>query len=640
MIEAHIDPGQEAKGYTPTFDVYPEHLLGNPDLPIAKHRSEIEDSLTLNTVTIIESTTGSGKSTQVVQYIRELQMHGLPVAESILTQPRILPARALAERIAYEMVQAGIAEPKVGYYTQPESSDVPQDLQDIAVLTEGKAAMQLLHRDTYHPSKLRYLAIDEVHEFGKFTELLLAIAHNKTNPASADYDPNLRVVVMSATLDAERMKRYFNHASTGLVQVHVPTYPVERSDSADPLAKVALRLSTGNATVLAFHAGKGEINSTQEAITKIQATNTDTDDQVAVVPLHAQQNAIQQKLAFEQHPNGLIVLTTNVAETSVTVPDAVAAVDTGEVRVASVSYKHVPTGHATLNLQDASQASIDQRAGRVGRTQPGEYILVTQAGAGLPLPYKLRHKYPIPSIQRESLDDLLLFVKATGHQLDDFTFFHDTPGLAIEAAQRKLFVLSALDADGVITERGKRMDALPLNPEFACMVVYAEEQGYSDQVKQNVIDIAAIMQRGGIVSRSPKERRWMDLLARDAQDEITEKDSDYFAQLEAYVSLVSNHPADHWQDYDVNVHAVELITKRRESLAKAAGMHNLQPVGNVEPKNRAAVLACIHAGQLPQLWHRNGDKWHLLLGTEDFDLHQSSVVDNIGRLATGSLFST
>lgn len=625
---------------TPNLEAQQPYLLGNPNLPIANHRAEIEHSLLNDTVLVIEATTGSGKSTQVVQYIHELHQNNLLDVETvILTQPRILPARALCGRITDEMQQAGVANPKVGYYTQPEGSEVPQHMQDIAVLTEGKAAMQLLHRRDHNPDKLRYLVIDEVHEFGKFTELLLAIAHQKTDPNSLTYDPNLRAVVMSATLDAARMKRYFNHTKTGLVQVHVPTYPVERSESADDIAKTTLRLSQAGSTVLAFHAGKGEIKSTQSSIDKIQAAN-DKDTRVAVVPLHAQQNAEQQKLAFEKYDNGLVVLTTNVAETSVTVPDAVAVVDTGEVRTSATAYDLVPTGHNTLDLQDASQASINQRAGRVGRTAPGQYVLVTQTGPGMPLTFKARPKYPIPSIQRESLDDLVLFTKAINQNMSDFEFFHEPEQQAIQAAAQKLFMLGAIDSSGNITDRGRHMDTLPLNPEYACMVVYAQEQGYSDDVKQSVLDIVAIMQRNGIFKRSPKEQRWKQLLQQNEEGDVAEQDSDLFAQLEGYVELIDHIHPDDWEDYDVDVHAVELIAQRRQSLARAVGLSDQGPACVVDPKNRATVLACIHAGQLPQLWRRNGEQLQLLMGPNvDFDTHPSTVVGDMGRIVTGSLFS-
>lgn len=642
MTDMLLGFGQDGEmaNHTPEQDPQQQYILGNPNLPIANHRAEIERSANENVFTIIKATTGSGKSTQVAQYLYEMNLHGdLNIGQIILTQPRVLPTRTLSERITDEMRQSGITNPEVGYFTQPESSPSPQHLQKIAVATEGKVSKQLHYGTHKNLDGSLYLLIDEAHEMNVETELLLAQSKNKTDVNSPEYDENFRVFVMSATIDEHRLKKYFGHTSVGYIEVEVPTYKVSREISAESVAKVALRLVQDDATVLVFHSGKGEIETTHDRINEIQ-TAIPPDMRAKVVPLHAQQNAEQQALAFEQHSKGLIVLATNVAQTSLTIPAVVAVVDTGEERVASTSYEFVPWGHDELILKDISQADMDQRAGRSGRLREGTHVQVKQTGGGFPLDYKERIPYPVPSILRESLSSLELLVRDINSEISDFNFLHTPTQKAINAAKQKLHILGAIDDTGVITERGRRMETLPLNPEFACMFVYAEERGFNSEVKQNVLDIVAIMQRGGIVSRSPKKRAWMELLERNDNDEIKEQDSDYFAQLEVYVKLIDEIEAEFWEGYNVDAHAVELVAQRRESLAKAVGLSNIGPATVVEPKNRAAVLECIHAGQLTQLWRRNGDRWNLLLApTIDFDAHPSSVVGAVGRLATGSLFT-
>jgi hypothetical protein len=169
--------------------------------------------------------------------------------------------------------------------------------------------------------------------------------------------------------------------------------------------------------------------------------------------------------------------------------------------------------------------------------------------------------------------------------------------------------------------------------------VYAQERNYGEDVKKNLLDIAAIMQRGGILKRAPKEQRWRDLIKQDPDGSSAEKDSDFFVQLEAYVELMRHVPREEWDKYDIIEHSAELVEQGRESLARVLGVE-LHEATIVAPKHRQEVLASINAGQLNQLWRRNGERWGLLAGMGlDYELAQSSVVRNVGQLATGSLFS-
>jgi len=615
-----------------------EYILGNHDLPIAAYRQDFEASIQKNAITLAEGDTGSGKSTQIPQYIFELEHKGLlNVSQSILTQPRVVATMSLASRIFYEMQQAGIDNPMVGHYTQPYSSPIPQHEQAIPVLTVGKATAQLVHMQTPNDG-YTILQIDEVHEMDKDIEFALAIAKQKTDQNSKFYDENFKAVIMSATIDSTLIKDYFAHTTVGHIKVDVSPYPVNKEETTESVAKAALRLVQKEKTVLAFLAGKGEIETTKEKILGIQAFQ-DESDRAAVVTLHAQQNAEQQAEAFKHYENGVIVLATNVAETSLTLPNVVAVVDSGEMREAAVSYTYIPTGHDTLNVRYAALSNVKQRAGRAGRTEPGTSVRVSQTG-GMPKKLTELDAYATPSILRESLDDILLRVKATGKELTDYEFLHQPNMQAIEAAQQKLVLLGALSKDGLITKRGLRMEKLPLDPEFACMIAYAEEQGYSDQVKQNVLDIVAMMQRGGVFERSPKKQRWLQLLATNNQGEVAEQQSDFIAQLEAFSALINDIPQKHWQDFDANMYALEIITSRREKLAKDAGLNVLLPVSAVKNEDREAVLSCIYAGQLPQVWRRNGSIWQFAYNPKvEFDLHPTSIVSELGKIATGSLFS-
>jgi len=362
------------------------------------------------------------------------------------------------------------------------------------------------------------------------------------------------------------------------------------------------------------------------------------DSTIPVIPLHAQQTAEEQSKAFLPNPGGSIIGTTNVAETSLTVPDATTVVDSGQAYEDRVSYDYLADSSDGLYLTNASRANISQRAGRVGRTAPGEYILASPGGMAPLVPYERRQDYAIPSMQRSRLDGLILQLSATGFLVEDFKFFHAPPEKAVQSAKNRLIVLGALDSEGSITERGKQMDALPLDPELACMVVFAREKDYSVDVVRNVVDIVSIMQTGGILKRSPKERKWQSLLEKDKDDEVKEKESDFFAQLEAYVELIGKDDSK-WEQYDVHAHSVGQVDENRESLLKRLGL-DPTPVVRVDQKDRQQVLNCINAGQLNQVWRRDGEEWTLATdNSEHFLLADTSIVSRLGEFATGTLFT-
>ncbi|MFT4532508.1 MAG: HrpA-like RNA helicase, partial [Candidatus Saccharimonadales bacterium] len=298
----------------------------------------------------------------------------------------------------------------------------------------------------------------------------------------------------------------------------------------------------------------------------------------------------------------------------------------------------LPEGSDGLYLTEASQANLEQRAGRVGRTAPGEYVLASPSDRSPLIPYDRRPEFATPAMQRSRLDGLLLQLSATGFSVEDLKFFHKPPEQALQAAKSRLKILGALDIQGTITKRGKQMDALPLDPELACMVVFALEKGYNENVVRNVVDIVSIMQTGGILKRSHKEQKWRSLLEKDTDGEVKEKDSDLFAQLEAYVELTGTD-TNKWERYDVYEHSVGQVDENRESLLKRLRLDAI-PVTRVGQEDRQAVRHCINAGQLNQIWQRRGKEWTLATDySEHYSLAESSTVSRLGELVTGALFS-
>lgn len=613
-------------------NIVQERMLGNPDLPIAAHRAEFEHALENNSVVILMARTGSGKTTQGPQYAHEMGLFD----EIIVTQPRIVAARTVSERIASEIRSAGDSQTSVGYYTSKEGSAKPLSSQDIGLLTDGKAALKLLYEGKSDSKRL--LAIDEVHERNQFIDTLLAIAAERTNPESEQYDPNLKVLIMSATMDTRRLQRYFAHAAPPVINVETPTYPIEQLDTRRSLASMALSLTAqSNKTTLTFLPGTREIYKTSKIIENKQEN---ARFKRPVFPLHGQQGPVEQRKAFKDHPGGSVILATNAAQTSITIPNVKSVVDSGKVRVSRVRYDLVPTGSEGLYLQDAPQSDLLQRMGRAGRTEPGYYVLASASGDKPPTPFEDRPKYAVPSIQSDRVDDLLLNLKATGYELTDFKFLDKPPKEAVDAATKRLYRLGAIDKQGNVTQRGIEMNRLPLDMEYAAMIIFGQEKKYSQRIQNNLLDIAAIMQVGGIFKKSPQAQEWRELLESTPSGETKENDSDFIAQLEAYVKIVKGHINGSIAGYDINKHALSLVEKTRKGLSRKLGVELHKPE-LVAPSDRLRVLTSINAGQINQIWRKKNKKWSLLLdeSPSSFEISDSSVVGRIGELVTGNLFT-
>lgn len=615
------------------------YRLGNPELPVAEHRAEIEDAIRHNPVTILVAPTGSGKTTQVPQYAREITQDGQPLfGQIVITQPRIVAARTVSERVNDEITDAGQTY-SVGYYTSRERTEAPQHTRDIPFLTDGKAAVQLLH-STVDPesSTKRLLIIDEVHEWNISIEQLIAIVTERTDPKSTQYDPNLSVVIMSATIDSEGLRQHFAHVQPPVINVEVPTYEVTERTSHRSVANEALDLAANTkGKVLAFLPGKREIKNVANTIAKKQEGSA---NEVVVVPLHGQQNAAAQRRAFRTYSQGAVVATTNAAETSLTVPDATAVVDSGEVRVSQIRYDLLPTGTEGLYKQPASQANLFQRRGRVGRTAPGVYVLASPDGRQPAVSFADRPEYATPDIEKSRLDELVLRTLASGNRVENFRFFHQPPKEALDAAHARLYALGAMDQEGDITPRGAAMSKLPLNVESASMIVYAQERAYPTEVMQHLVDIAAIMQTGGILKRDVKMPRWIELAATDKNGDLLERRSDMLAQLEIYSKLITEINEPEWGDYDIVEYAARTVSDIRQSLADKLGM----PIWVPEPvasEHVQVVSTCINLGQINQLWQKRGDHWFPVTSDTNngYELSSSSVVRGLGNLVTGSLFT-
>jgi ATP-dependent helicase HrpA len=445
---------QEAQRLVARRAAPPLRFKHDPELPITARRTEILAALDRERVVIVAGETGSGKSTQLPQYALEL---GRGIEGMIAhTQPRRLAARALASRIADELGQT-VGE-TVGFRVR--FADKVGDATRLALLTDGLLLAEL----NADPLLRRYdtVIVDEAHERTLNVDLLLGVLRRLLSRRS-----DLKVIVTSATLDVARMARFF--ADAPVITVSGRSHPIEvryRPSDAGPeeadLPTAVLQAyreietepgDVGAGDVLVFLPGEREISDVGELLER------EVGD-AEVVPLYSRLAWEQQAKIFSRAARRRIVLATNIAETSITVPGIRAVIDSGLARVSRYS---VRSRLQRLPIEAVSRASAEQRKGRCGRLGSGLCLRLyaEEDFAG-------RAEFTEPEILRTNLAALLLRLAADGlGAAEDFPFIDPPEARARGDGYRLLQELGALDEARHITRRGRAMARLPLDPRLA-----------------------------------------------------------------------------------------------------------------------------------------------------------------------------
>ncbi|HEX2301589.1 MAG TPA: ATP-dependent RNA helicase HrpA, partial [Pseudonocardiaceae bacterium] len=493
-------------------------------LPVTARKDEIAAAISEHQVVIIAGETGSGKTTQLPKICLEL---GRGVQGVIgHTQPRRLAARTVAERIAEELDEPVGAT--VGWkvrFTDRSSEDTLVKLMtDGILLAEIQSDRLLLQYDT--------LIIDEAHERSLNIDFILGYL-KQLLPRR----PDLKVIITSATIDPERFSRHFDGAP--VLEVSGRTYPVELryrpygvgcvddtpggSDDRDDRDQtqaicdaLAELYAEGPGDVLVFLSGEREIRDIQDALQAMDLPDTE------ILPLYARLSAAQQHRVFEPtRTHGAvrrrIVLATNIAETSLTVPGIRYVIDPGTVRISRYSHR---LKVQRLPIEAISQASAAQRAGRCGRTADGVCIrLYSQED------FESRPEFTDPEILRTHLASVILQMSALGlGEVATFGFLDPPDCRQVSDGLAVLRELGALDEQSIrLTAVGRTMAQLPLDPRLARMVVEAERNG----CLREVLVIAAALS-----IQDPRERPAEAQQAADAQHaRFTDKNSDFLGYL-------------------------------------------------------------------------------------------------------------
>lgn len=430
-------------------------------LPVMDFENIIIETVANNPVTVIEAETGAGKSTQIPQM---LYMAGL--GNVTITQPRVMAAISLANRVAEE--SGGEVGTDIGYKTRFYKTEVPTP---ITYVTDG----YLLSSYSSGNSK-EIVIIDEAHEFNIFEETLLGLYKKELRT-----NPNLKLVVMSATIDSRKISQFFNDAP--IISVPGKLYPVEQLwEPSMRIEDCIFKYFTTGTNMLIFLPGKEEISKTYAELETRFSWEFGLNAP-KLFQLHGEMTYEEQKRVFSYCDNGKIILATNVAQTSITVPDIDFVIDTGTCKE-MVSHD----GVSKLTVVNISQADCSQRAGRAGRCKPGTYVLCSSTS------FTDRQHFSIPEIQRMSLENLVLKLATMNIDPMDIEFIHNPDRNNLKLAKELLVKIGAIQKNGTITKIGSEMDQMPVSARIARMLLEARK--YSPEVQGDMAIIAALFECG------------------------------------------------------------------------------------------------------------------------------------------------
>jgi pre-mRNA-splicing factor ATP-dependent RNA helicase DHX15/PRP43 len=521
----------------PHSQKYFQILQGRRDLPVHKQRQEFLDKYHSTQILVFVGETGSGKTTQIPQYVVYDELPHLTGKLIACTQPRRVAAMSVAQRVADEM-DVTLGE-EVGYSIRFEDMTGPKTM--LKYMTDGMLLREAMH--DHEMSRYSCIILDEAHERTLATDILMALLKQISIRR-----PDLKIIIMSATLDAQKFQKYFNDAP--LLAVPGRTHPVEifytpepERDYVEAAIRTVLQIhaSEPEGDVLLFLTGEDEI---EDACRKISLEADELMREVdagplAVYPLYGTLPPHQQQRIFDKAPPPIrkggrpgrkVIVSTNIAETSLTIDGIVYVVDPGfskqkiynpRIRVES------------LLVSPISKASAQQRAGRAGRTKPGKcFRLYTEKAFKKEL---IEQTYP--EILRSNLANTVLELKKLG--VEDLVHFDLMDPPAPETMMRaleELNYLACLDDDGELTTLGSMASAFPLDPALAVMLISSPEFYCSNEI----LSITSLLSVPQIFTRPANNRKRAD----EMKAQFAHPDGDHLTLLNAYHAFKGQATSD------------------------------------------------------------------------------------------------
>uniref|UniRef100_A0A671VR94 Pre-mRNA-splicing factor ATP-dependent RNA helicase DHX16 n=1 Tax=Sparus aurata TaxID=8175 RepID=A0A671VR94_SPAAU len=499
-------------------------------LPIFPYREDLLAAIKEHQILVIEGETGSGKTTQIPQYLLEdgYTQGGMKIG---CTQPRRVAAMSVAARVAQEMsVKLGN---EVGYSIRFE--DCTSERTVLKYMTDG----MLLREFLTEPDLASYsvVIIDEAHERTLHTDILFGLIKD-----IARFRPDLKVLVASATLDTERFSCFFDDAP--VFRIPGRRFPVDifytKAPEADYLeacvvSVLQIHVTQPTGDCLVFLTGQEEIEACCEMLQERCRRLGSKIAELLVLPIYANLPSDMQAKIFNPTPPGArkVVVATNIAETSLTIDGIIYVIDPGFCKQKSYNAR---TGMESLIVTPCSRASANQRAGRAGRVAAGKCFRLYTAWA-------FKHEMEettVPEIQRTNLGNVVLLLKSLGiNDLIHFDFMDPPPHETLVLALEQLYALGALNHLGELTKLGRRMAELPVDPMLSKMILASEQYKCSNEV----LTIAAMLSVNNSIFYRPKDKV---VHADNARMNFVVPGGDHLVLLNVYTQWTESGYSTQW----------------------------------------------------------------------------------------------
>lgn len=500
-------------------------------LPIYPFREELLKAIADHQVLIVEGETGSGKTTQIPQYLYEdgyTRRDGLKIG---CTQPRRVAAMSVASRVAEELgVKLGN---EVGYSIRFE--DCTSERTVLKYMTDG----MLLREFLGEPDLAGYscLIIDEAHERTLHTDILFGLVKD-----IARFRSDLKLIISSATLDAAKFSEFFDDAP--IFKIPGRRFPVDiyytkapEADYIDAAVVTVLQIHITQplGDILVFLTGQEEIEACQELLVERTRKLGSKIKELIVLPIYANLPSDMQAKIFEPTPpNGRkVILATNIAETSLTIDGIIYVIDPGFCKQNSYNAR---TGMDSLVVTPISQASAKQRSGRAGRVAAGKCFRLYTSWA---YEHELEEN-TVPEIQRVNLGNVVLMLKSLGiNDLLNFDFLDPPAQESLVLALEQLYALGALNHLGQLTKLGRRMAEFPVDPMMAKMILASEKYKCSEEI----LSISAMLSVNSSIFYRPKDKA---LHADNARKNFHDPSGDHLTLLAVYTQWANTNFSTQW----------------------------------------------------------------------------------------------
>ncbi|BGP35024.1 hypothetical protein JCM10296v2_006854 [Rhodotorula toruloides] len=580
-------------------------------LPVYQWREQFLEAVSQYQVLVIEGETGSGKTTQLPQYLYEAGYcsNGQKIG---CTQPRRVAAMSVAARVAEEVGCRVGAE--VGYSIRFE--DCTSDKTKIKYMTDG----MLLREFLTEPDLAGYscMIIDEAHERTLSTDILLGLVKD-----IARFRPDFRLLIASATLNATKFSDYFDGAP--VFRIPGRRYPVDILYTPQPEANYLhaavttvfqIHTTQPKGDILVFLTGQDEIEAAQESLEETARALGNKVAELMICPIYANLPTDMQARIFEPTPEGArkVVLATNIAETSITIDGVVYVIDPGFVKQNAYNPRN---GMESLVVTPCSRAAAGQRAGRAGRVGPGKCFRLYTKHAFM---HELEQD-TVPEIQRTNLGMVVLMLKSLGiNDLIGFDFLDPPPGDTLIRALDFLYALGAFNDKGELTKMGRRMAEFPMDPALSKSILASEKYNCVEEV----LTIVSMLSESGSLFYRPKQKK---LEADTARQNFIKPGGDHFMLLNVW---------EQWQDSGFSVswtyeHFIQIksLTRVRDIRDQLVGLCERVEIfveGNPNSSDIIPIQKAICAGYFQNTGrlNRSGEAYRTIKTNQTVNIHPSS----------------